>query len=324
MTGTPVANRPYDIWAQIYFLDQGASLGGDFAQFKHSTDLSSDLADSSSAQAQFEACLQHIFAKTSAFSVRQTKSSGIISLPEKVIQGITTTWETHQFELYRQLRDDLRAVVVRNGMPSQETSEELLKRLVRLLQIAANPRLVDSGYSREPGKLPFLLDIVGTVRSKNEKCIVWTSYTQNADWLARELRGFGTCRVHGKLSIVERNKSIESFISKEDIGVLVATPGAAKEGLTLTVANHVIFYDRSFSLDDYLQAQDRIHRISQERTCYVYNLIMEDSIDEWVDVLLHSKQMAAQLAQGDITLAYFRSQMSYSFNDVLKSILKVD
>lgn len=34
MTGTPVANRPYDIWAQIFFLDQGKSLGTDFNSFK--------------------------------------------------------------------------------------------------------------------------------------------------------------------------------------------------------------------------------------------------------------------------------------------------
>ena len=96
----------------------------------------------------------------------------------------------------------------------------------------------------------------------------------------------------------------------------MATPGAAKEGLTLTVANHVIFYDRSFSLDDYLQAQDRIHRISQEKPCFVHNLIMEDSVDEWIDVLLHAKEIAAQLAQGDISLDYYKSQMSYDFGEI--------
>jgi len=74
----------------------------------------------------------------------------------------------------------------------------------------------------------------------------------------------------------------------------VATPGAAKEGLTLTVANHAVFFDRSFSLDDYLQAQDRIHRISQTQTCFVWNLIGSDTIDEWVDSLLTAKRLAAQ------------------------------
>ena len=44
MTGTPVANRPYDIWAQIYFLDFGESLGADFNEFKKKTDLSNKLS----------------------------------------------------------------------------------------------------------------------------------------------------------------------------------------------------------------------------------------------------------------------------------------
>ena len=34
MTGTPVANRPYDMWAQIFFLDNGESLGRNFSEFK--------------------------------------------------------------------------------------------------------------------------------------------------------------------------------------------------------------------------------------------------------------------------------------------------
>ena len=36
LTGTPVANRPFDIWAQIFFLDSGDSLGTDFKTFKKS------------------------------------------------------------------------------------------------------------------------------------------------------------------------------------------------------------------------------------------------------------------------------------------------
>lgn len=107
------------------------------------------------------------------------------------------------------------------------------------------------------------------------------------------------------------------------MNVLVATPGAAKEGLTLTVANHVIYYDRTFSLDDYLQSQDRIHRISQERKCFVYNLIMKESVDEWIDMLLKAKHLAAQLAQGDISLEYYRSQISYRFGEVIRNILGI-
>ena len=34
LTGTPIANRPFDIWSQIYFLDKGKSLGESFLDFK--------------------------------------------------------------------------------------------------------------------------------------------------------------------------------------------------------------------------------------------------------------------------------------------------
>ena len=86
----------------------------------------------------------------------------------------------------------------------------------------------------------------------------------------------------------QRNQAVQSFTNSSNL-VLIATPGAAKEGLTLTVANHAIFYDRGFGLDDYLQAQDRIHRISQTRECFIHNLIANETIDEWVDVSAHGE-----------------------------------
>ena len=39
MTGTPIDNRPYDIWGQFYFLDQGKTLGKNFSEFKEAYDL---------------------------------------------------------------------------------------------------------------------------------------------------------------------------------------------------------------------------------------------------------------------------------------------
>ena len=34
ITGTPIANRPEDIWSQFYFLDGGKLLGKDFNEFR--------------------------------------------------------------------------------------------------------------------------------------------------------------------------------------------------------------------------------------------------------------------------------------------------
>lgn len=158
---------------------------------------------------------------------------------------------------------------------------------------------------------------------KDSKLIIWTGFVENADWLANRLSEFDTVCMHGNLPIHERNRAVESFTHSTS-RILVATPGAAKEGLTLTTANHAIFYDRSFSLDDYLQAQDRIHRISQTSHCYIHNLIANNTVDEWVDVLLAAKYRAAQLAQGDIDTVTFQDHFRTDVSDVLQSVLFPD
>lgn len=321
MTGTPVANRPHDIWAQIKFLDGGTSLGNDFGSFKKTVDLHNRLSYDSFARETFESAIADIYAKISSFAVREVKNSGIINLPEKQIETVYCDWEESQYDLYQQIRDDMKAVIVKDGMPHEDISEDILKRLLRLVQASSNPLLIDSSYRATPGKYETLEDLVHRIVSNQEKCIIWSCFTDNVDWLCDQLSYLGTCKLHGKLPIDRRNRSVEDFLNDSSVKILVATPGAAKEGLTLTVANHVIFYDRGFSPDDYLQAQDRIHRISQTRTCYVHNLIMQNSIDEWIDSLLYSKQLAAQLSQGDITLSEYKNTMSYDFGSILQRIL---
>ena len=321
MSGTPVSNRPHDIWSQIKFLDNGASLGVDFVEFKHSVDLSNDLAGVESRQKALEIQLQRIFHAISGFAVRETKASAEISLPEKVIHSVVTEWEPRQQELYRQVRESLRAIVFQDGQLMADESNVVLKRLLRLVQVTSNPNLIDASYQVEPGKLEVLLELVSSIVRDGEKCIIWTSFVENVEWLASILRRHNPQLVHGMLSTREQTEAIRTFLDEWNAKVFIATPGSAKEGLTLTVANHVIFYDRLFSLDDYLQAQDRIHRISQDRVCHVHNLIMRDSIDEWVEALLYSKRVAAQLAQGDIDRETYQRQMSYEFGDILRAIL---
>jgi SNF2 family DNA or RNA helicase len=321
MTGTPAANRPYDIWAQVYFLDQGKSLGNNFCEFKRETNLDNDLFDDIGRQTDLEKRLSGIFCRLSAFAVRETKKSGVIELPDKIIESVPCYWESRQSEIYNQLRNELRLVILKNGKPIEDISESTLKLLLRLVQVASNPRLIDDGYAASPGKLDALRELLVTIAANGEKAVVWTSFNDNAVWLAKELIEYSPCTVYGKLQINVRNTHLERFKSDPAARVLIATPGSAKEGLTLTVANNAIFYDRGFSLDDYLQAQDRIHRISQKKTCYVYNLIMQDSIDEWVDILLSAKHSAAQLLQNDIDLEQYRQTMSYDFGRVLREIL---
>jgi SNF2 family DNA or RNA helicase len=321
LTGTPVANRPYDIWAPIKFLDHGEALGSDFLRFKADLDLGNDLATNHEKAIRFERALASIYQKIQPFTVRRTKDDAGISLPDKEIANLPVALAPRQRALYDEFKTELRAQILKHGQPIIDNAEEILKRLLRLVQVASNPNLVDDSYAEKPGKFPVLYHFVATAAEAREKIIVWTAFTDNVDWLAKALHEFGAVRVHGKLNHTVREKSLSDFKHSDEHSVLVATPAAAKEGLTLTVANHAVFYDRSFSLDDYLQAQDRIHRISQGKTCYITNLIGENTIDEWIDVLLAAKRRAARLVQGDISQEQYAATADYTFGAMIKEVL---
>lgn len=322
MTGTPVANRPYDLWSQIYFLDQGEALGTDFEAFKDGLDLTNELWRSDVKRERFEGAVGGLFDRVRPFSIRETKATAGIDLPEKRVENVLVELAPRQRELYDELLRTTRAEVVVDGRLVEDDAEAVLKRLLRLVQVASNPALVDESYDETPGKAAALDALLERATADGGKAIVWTGFIDNADWLQRRLERLSPAKVHGRVDMNARNDAIARFKKDPSCRVLVATPGAAKEGLTLTVANHAVFYDRGFSLDDYLQAQDRIHRISQQQTCYVWNLIGTGTVDEWVDALLGAKRLAAQLAQADVTREEYDRLANYDFGRIVGSILE--
>ena len=321
MTGTPVANRPYDIWSQVYFLDGGESLGSSFSSFKSATDFRKELGEDSDATTAFGRRLGAINERIRHFAIRETKASSELSLPDKVIRYTPAYLESSQSILYENYRRELAAEVLVNGVRTLDDAEEILKRLLRLVQVASNPNLVDHGYEGTPGKFSVLDSILRKRDSFGPKTIIWTGFTENVSTIAQRYPGMSPARVHGRLSIADRTRDLDRFMEDANCRLLVATPGAAKEGLTLTVANHALFFDRTFSLDDYLQAQDRIHRISQTNECVIENLVAVGTIDEWVGELLSAKELAAALVQGDITHREYQDQATYAFNQALHQVL---
>lgn len=323
MTGTPVANRPYDIWAQVFFLDHGASLGTDFETFKRTCDLSNDLEDNHTRRNEFERTVARIFEQIRPFSVRETKDSGIITLPEKVYHDVIVPFEPCQSAMYEQIRTEMQIEIKHGNQSLLDESTDTIKRLLRLVQVTSNPKLLDDTYSAESAKETALDRLISKIIERDEKVIVWSIFTGNVDSLNQKYRQYKSVKITGKMSVEERVRSVDAF-KKGDAKILFATPQSAKEGLTLTVANNAIFYDRGFNLDDYLQAQDRIHRISQTKDCHIYNLMVADSIDIWVDRLLNAKQKAAFLAQGDISLSDYQEIADYTFSTIVRQILNIE
>jgi SNF2 family DNA or RNA helicase len=96
-----------------------------------------------------------------------------------------------------------------------------------------------------------------------------------------------------------RDAAVAAFKRDPTVRLMIANPAAAREGLTLTEARAAIYLDRTFNLVDFLQSQDRIHRMSQKHPCEIVLLIAKNTIDEFIDFSLAQKHRLARYAQGD-------------------------
>ena len=98
----------------------------------------------------------------------------------------------------------------------------------------------------------------------------------------------------------DRADAVKAFQESEKNRIMIANPSAAREGLTLTRANNAIYLDRNFNLVDYLQSQDRIHRISQTKECKIFKILAKGTIDEYIDRVIDVKTEIAGYVQGDL------------------------
>ena len=87
----------------------------------------------------------------------------------------------------------------------------------------------------------------------------------------------------------EREITHNKFINDPNARVMCASLRAAGVGLTWTVANHVYHLDTWWNPQALNQADDRVHRIGQDRPVFVKRLIAADTIEEAIENLLATK-----------------------------------
>ena len=94
-----------------------------------------------------------------------------------------------------------------NGLIT-EYLDFIIVRLIRLIQVSANPIGYDESYSHDSPKLVALKNLINEIPI-NEKIIVWTHFKKTAGYLERMIES-SEC-LHGEKSIDERNRIINKF-----------------------------------------------------------------------------------------------------------------
>jgi SNF2 family DNA or RNA helicase len=290
MSGTPVANKPEDLWSQCFFLDDGAALGRSFEDFQNRF---------CTAQGGY-IHVDELREQLVSMSLRREKA-GTIQLPPKIFKRVSVSLGREQSRMYAEMRNNLSLWIQDlSGEEILASAENILTRLIRLAQLASNPALVDSHYAETPAKFAALDELLPAyLREPREKAILWTSFVPNIPLLRKRFAAFRPVTLYGEMDGPSRDAAISAFKNDPNVRVLIANPAAAREGLTLTQARIAIYLDRTFNLVDFLQSQDRIHRLSQARPCEIVLLVAEDTIDQFIDFSLNQKQRLARYTQSD-------------------------
>jgi superfamily II DNA or RNA helicase len=138
-----------------------------------------------------------------------------------------------------------------------------------------------------------LLDGLGNLWRQNpsEKIVVFATYLGTVELIAREIeqtfpgQGVAVLRGgdHGAKVAAERR-----FRQKDGPRVLVCT-AAGREGINLQFARILFNFDLPWNPMDVEQRIGRIHRYGQNHTAQVYNLVLSDTIEGRIFLLLDEK-----------------------------------
>mgnify|MGYP003639358387 CR=1 FL=1 len=306
LTGTPVANGPFDLFSQFRFMDKDywRQHGfGNFTSFKAYFGVFRKGFNAGSGR-EFQQLLEYrnedeLGKMVAKHSSRVTKDV-LVGLPPKLYSVQSFDLTPKMRKVYNSFKSDsleeILETVLETGVDMPPSLAIVL--LLRLQQITC-------GYLPDPSqelvsledknpRLALLAEICGDV---SHQTIIWARFTKDIDLIC-DLLGKDAVRYDGKTGDDDRALAIKRF-QDGDVKYFVGNPAAAGEGLTLTAAQTVIYYNNSFKLTERQQSEDRAHRHGQEHPVNYIDLVCNDTIDEKIIEALRAKMNVANKITGD-------------------------
>lgn len=272
LTGTPIVNRPKELWLLVQALDPDG-LGKDWRAFmmRYCGAVKLPIGIWSYTGASNLDELQDKM--RSAFMVRRLKRDVLKELPPKIrqvipleIDGLTVKQRKlllDEKELHAKVESDFES-------PAFEDLSKVRKEIALL-------------------KLPFAIEMIKQMLDETEKIVVFAHHHECIDALAEAFSG--VCAVlDGRMGETARQSSVDLFQSDPRCRVFIGGIAAAGVGITLTEASTVVFVELDWVPGNLSQAEDRCHRIGQKGQVLVKHLVLQDSLDEYMANVLIEKQ----------------------------------
>jgi SWI/SNF-related matrix-associated actin-dependent regulator 1 of chromatin subfamily A len=313
ITGTPALNRPIELFAQLNMLRPSyvknyTSYAKRYCNGK-STPFGYDDRGSSLGH-ELNWVLRH------GFMVRRLKRDVLTQLPPKTRH---TVWlEIKQnveveagFRQWKKLNETL------YKLPSG-SEQQRLQMFER--QKVISELFVNTSSAKCEAIVRWVLDALAQGRS-----FIFFAYHQvvlNA--VEEAVSGmYEYMRIDGSTPAHKRQEKVEAFQKDDTIRIAILSIMAAGTGVTLTRVSECVFGELYWVPGVMIQAEDRIHRISQTERCDIYYLLGTETLDTYVHPALCKKLATLDSLVDNRTDRTFKGKTTTTVPVEEESLLKV-
>lgn len=315
ITGTPIYNKPKDLYVAMNLIDPNTF--GNFFHFASRYCGAKKMNMGGKSIVKFDGAsnideLNQIL--RSNYMVRRMTKDVLKDLPEKVKDVIVLNEDSldnlvkqEQNILVKsaQEQERLKAEIAKLREMAKENAayEAMYKDKVKSLKEAKFKSFGElSRLRKEMGvkKLPYVVEYVKEILENSEdplsKVVIFGHHTEVLEKLHIAMKKYNPVIITGKISDVDRQKAIGLFKEKNKCRVFIGSMGAAGTGVDglQNNCNTVVFAELDWTPSLVDQAEARLARIGQTLPVFVYHIVADGSIDSHIAKLMVQKTAVAK------------------------------
>jgi len=314
LSGTPLENRLAELWSLMRVVTPG--LLGSWEHFR--TRFAGPIERDRDAERQV--ALARV---VRPFILRRLKGEVAPELPARTEVRENVTLSTEERRLYDEVR---RAALAELAAPSkavtaQQRRFQVLTALLRLRQLACNPRLVHPDSTIASSKLERLLELVEELREGGHRALVFSQFASHLALVRAALAAADVPALYlDGQTPAERREELVGAFQRGEGDVFLISLKAGGTGLNLTAADVVIHLDPWWNPAVEDQATDRAHRIGQERPVTIYRLVAHGTIEDAIlDLHEDKRRLVAGVLDGTGAAATLSTEELLALLDVSPS-----
>ena len=266
--------------------------------------------------------MKRLRAQLAPFILRRTKSEVATELPQKVEMDLHCPMsEVQRFEYAKICSEGLQRLGDDVGAAMREKSFGFLALLTRLRQVCCDPDMLP--WRRSPlsdsGKIGLLIEKLAEIIDSGHKVVIFSQFVMLLDRVKEALATHYPNLARYELTgmTLDRQKPVQDFQTCDGAAAMLVSLKAAGTGITLHAADYVFLLDPWWNPAVEAQAVDRVHRIGQTNTVFVYRMVTAGTIEERIQDLKASKKDLFDQIVGGLGGDYDLSQHFTSLQDLV-------